>query len=273
MAATSNVFVLHEKPPQLGKIAGTSAEATVQIRVFLIRRRKYVRRYQDSSVEIPTLDKTMEEEDLEQLRRVAVARFKKLDKAAHPEEYRQRDREDEESVEESSDEEDEEEDSREDEEGPAYRASNLSREFEEEGNDSAAAKSGRQKLTAGKLIDNRLRSFEKQVYSEENIISTLRWMYGPKSMVEADDILKACKMNQNAAPYRSLQYSTEYVAKFEETLQWIHDFKPDEKTIRTTFIKGVYPEELQRELELLKIKKFDRLVETLMTRITQIMKI
>ena len=233
----------------------------MQIRVFLLKRRKYIRRHKDSEVKIPTIDKLMEEEDLEQLSRAAVARFKSLDKLAHPEEYRQRDREDEESSDESDDS-DEEGDESSDEDDRARGATNLREALEGEGGEHSDVSSERHTLTAGKLIKNRLRVFEKQVYTEENIIATLRWMYGPKSMVEADNILKACKMNKNVAPYRSLQYSTEYSTKFEETLQWIHDFKPDSKTIRETFIKGVYPPELQQELTLLKIKKLDRLIET-----------
>ena len=61
MATQTNVFVLRETPPELGKIAGTHEEATVQIRVFLLKRRKYIRRHKDGEVKIPTIDKLMEE--------------------------------------------------------------------------------------------------------------------------------------------------------------------------------------------------------------------
>ena len=64
MATQTNVFVLRETPPELGKIAGTSEEATVQIRVFLLKRRKYIRRHKVSGVRIPSLAQMMEKEDI-----------------------------------------------------------------------------------------------------------------------------------------------------------------------------------------------------------------
>jgi len=78
--ATSNVFVLTEQPPLLGKIA--SARAGAQIREFLVARKKYIRRHKDSNVVIPSLDQLMEEEDLEQIRVVMTALYLKRDKEA-----------------------------------------------------------------------------------------------------------------------------------------------------------------------------------------------
>ena len=97
MAEISNVFIVTEKPPRLGKIVGKAEEASLQIRAFLVQRLKYIRRYKDSNVKIPTLAQTMEEEDLAMIAGVALARFKKEDQRKHPDEYRQRDLEDQES--------------------------------------------------------------------------------------------------------------------------------------------------------------------------------
>ena len=36
MAEVSNVFIVSEKPPQLGRIAGKADEASQQIRAFLV---------------------------------------------------------------------------------------------------------------------------------------------------------------------------------------------------------------------------------------------
>ena len=52
--ATSNVFVLTEQPPLLGKIA--SARAGAQIREFLVARKKYIRRHKDGNVVVSSLD-------------------------------------------------------------------------------------------------------------------------------------------------------------------------------------------------------------------------
>ena len=210
MATTSNLFVLRENPPELGKIVGDAEDAALMIRAFLIKRRKFIKRHKDSEVKIPSLAQMMEEEDLEQISRVAVARFKSLDKMAHPEEYRQRDREDEDNQvnEERSDEDEDEED--EDEgsskgDGRTRGGTNLSEVLESESKESSDASSDRYLITAGRLIKNRLIAFEKQVFSEENILATLRWMYGPKSLVQAHELLKSIKMSKNGAPYRSLQ--------------------------------------------------------------------
>ena len=94
MAEVSNVYIVTERPPRLGKIAGTKEAAAKQIRSFFVQRRKYDRRYKDSNVTIPALDKTIEEEDLAQLAGVARAMFKKEDRRNYPDEYRQRELED-----------------------------------------------------------------------------------------------------------------------------------------------------------------------------------
>ena len=261
MAELSNVIIVTEKPPKLGKITGTTDAACAQIRAFLVLRKKYIRRYKDSITKIPTLDQMMEEEDLEQLSRVAVARFKKQDRRDYPEEYHQRDLEDQESSSDSGTSESGNSDKGDDQ--PRLGSGNLQTDLENEGDDEGSPQRASQNVrTASQLINDRLRAFEKQLFSEENILRMLRVMYGPKDELQADDLLKQVKMDRNITPYRSLQQSTEYAAKFEETVQWIEEFKPDSKTLRDAFLSGIHPPELKRRLTLLRIKKLDRLIES-----------
>ena len=104
--ATSNVFVLSEQPPLLGKIS--SLRAGAQIREFLTARKRYNRRHSGGTVVLPSLQQLMEEDDLEQIRVIMTARFTKEDRERYPVEYVQRD------TEEESDLEEEESDSEED---------------------------------------------------------------------------------------------------------------------------------------------------------------
>ena len=100
--AQSNVFVVTEQPPLLGRII--SGRAGAQIREFAMARKRYQRRYQSKNVQMPELSQLMEEEDLELIRVVMTARFQKEDREKFPEQYQRRARE-----EADSDEEDEEE--------------------------------------------------------------------------------------------------------------------------------------------------------------------
>ena len=247
MAELSNFIIVTEKPPKLGKITGTTDAACAQIRAFLVLRKKYIRRYKDSITKIPTLDQMMEEEDLEQLSRVAVARFKKQDRRDYPEEYHQRDLEDQESSSDSGTSESGNSDKGDDQ--PRQGSGNLQTDLENEGDDEGSPQRASKNVrTASQLINDPLRAFEKQLFSEKNILRMLRVMYGPKDELQADDLLKQVKMDRNITPYRSLQQSTEYAAKFEETVQWIEEFKPDSKTLRDAILSGIHPPELKRRL-------------------------
>jgi hypothetical protein len=248
MAEISNVFVVTEKPPKLGKITGEAEEASAQIRAFLVQRRQYIRRYADSNVKIPTLAQTMEEGDLDMLAGVALARFRREDQRKHPSEYLQRDREDQASSSSGSGSSDSS-----DEDGQRG-GSNLRKDLEDEGGEEGEEGSNQNVPTATELIDGRLKEFKKQLNSEENILRTLRMMFGPRNILQADILLNEVKMDRHIAPYRSIQHSAQYAAQFEETAKWIQDFAPNSSSIREAFINGVHPPELRRQLKLLKIK-------------------
>ena len=101
--AQSNVFVVTEQPPLLGRII--SGRAGTQIREFAMARQRYQRRYQSKNVQMPELSKLMEEEDLEQIRVVMTARLQKKDREKFPEQYQRRAREEADSDEEEEEEE------------------------------------------------------------------------------------------------------------------------------------------------------------------------
>ena len=252
MAEVSNVYIVTEKPPRLGKVTGKKEEAARQIRNFFIQRRKYIRRYKDSNVKIPTLDQMIEEEDLEQLAGVARAMFKREDRNNYPEEYRQRDLEDQESSSDSGASE-----SRDCDDGSGRSGGNLQRDLEDEGDEKQSEEDGTNQnmRTAAQSISERFKLFEKYLFNEESIKRMFRLMYGPKDILQADDLLRQVKMDKNITPYRSLQYSSEYAVEFEETVSWISEFKPDSKALREAFISGIHPPELRRRLTLLRIKK------------------
>ena len=86
--ATSNVFVVTEQQPLLGRIR--SQDAGAQIRKFMAERQKYQRRHGKGKEQLPTLDQLMEEEDLEQIRVVMTARFSREDRERFPKEYARR---------------------------------------------------------------------------------------------------------------------------------------------------------------------------------------
>ena len=96
--AQSNIFVVTEQPPLLGRIV--SERAGLQIREFAAARQKYQRRHQGGNIQIPGLAQLMEEEDLEQIRVVMTARFQKEDREKFPEQYQRRAREEADSDEE-----------------------------------------------------------------------------------------------------------------------------------------------------------------------------
>ena len=86
MATSTNVYVLTEKPPTLGRIDGKRAGE--QIQEFLRELAKYTRLHVRDGVQIPPLNKLMEEEDLEMLRVVMTGLFEEDDLALHPDDYR-----------------------------------------------------------------------------------------------------------------------------------------------------------------------------------------
>jgi hypothetical protein len=268
--ATSNVFVLSEQPPLLGKIS--SSRAGAQIREFLTARKRYNRRHSGGTVVLPSLQQLMEEDDLEQIRVIMTARFTKEDRERYPVEYVQRD------TEEESDLEEEESDSEEgsDEEDlarlagiqarevfterkkSASRVGNLSRGMSKNKRDSESTV----RISSSEKIKKRREQFEREIFEEKNLLEALRYIFGPKNLVQGVEALRAIRMESNSLPYRSLQESAEYVAHFQETLEWVGDFKPSSKMVKQLFIKGVQPKELQEELSLREIKSLEVLQDT-----------
>jgi hypothetical protein len=214
----------------------------------------------------------MEEDDLEQIRVIMTARFTKEDRERYPVEYVQRD------TEEESDLEEEESDSEEgsDEEDlarlagiqarevfterkkSASRVGNLSRGMSKNKRDSESTV----RMSSSEKIKKRRELFEREIFEEKNLLEALRYIFGPKNLVQGVEALRAIRMESNSLPYRSLQESAEYVAHFQETLEWVGDFKPSSKMVKQLFIKGVQPKELQEELSLREIKSLEVLQDT-----------
>ncbi len=263
--ATSNVFVLTEQPPLLGKIS--SSRAGAQIREFLTARKKYSRRHSGGAVVLPSLQQLMEEDDLEQIRVIMTARFTKEDRERFPLEYAQREVEDEEELdsEEGSD----------DEDlarlasiqvGEAFTerkksASRIGKESKEIGENKQVVENT-VRICAAEKIKKRREEFEKGIFEEKNLMDALRYIYGPKNLVQGMEALRAIRMEASSSPYRSLQESAEYVAQFQEALDWVGNFKPPAKIIKQLFIKGVQPRELQEELSLREIRSLEVLQDT-----------
>ena len=93
MSATTSLFVLTEQPPYLGNIKNIGA--TEQIRLFLIARKRWIRR-QPKDATLPTLSQLMEENDVNSLCTIALARFKREEKVAFAAEYQEANAKDEE---------------------------------------------------------------------------------------------------------------------------------------------------------------------------------
>jgi hypothetical protein len=194
MAASTNVYVLTEKPPILGRIDGKRAGE--QIQEFLRELAKYTRLHVRDGVQIPSLNKLMEEEDLEMLRVVMTGLFEEDDLALHPEDYR---------ILEGSD--DEEPD---DAEAVALRrraaraalrgetiplSASLSAAegtLDEEVSDllrsAAAPPRPSRKAQTRKRVDDRRKAFEENSFSEESLLAGLRLLYGPQNLQQADEV-------------------------------------------------------------------------------------
>ena len=266
MASSANVFVVTEQPALLGRIEG--ARAGEQIQEFLVLWERWKRRHGGEGVAIPTLDKLMEEEDLDMIRVILMGEFLQDDERLHPEEYQARD---------ADDDEPEELNALDEalalaERRAAARAARrgddgaipLSTNFEsaaQGGRPRAAAPSASKKAKreiASELIQARLTKFEKMMFAEENLLAALRQIYGPQTLWQAEKILKKVKM-EKTAPYRSPQPAVEYVAQYRLALQWGQDHMISEKLIIKQFISSVHPPDLARELALHEFKNFGKL--------------
>ena len=258
----------HRATSPAGRIV--SERAGLQIREFAAARQKYQRRHQGGNIQIPGLAQLMEEEDLEQIRVVMTARFQKEDREKFPEQYQRRAREEADSDEEEEEEEEEAEEeiklSKEDLDGLSYLSGSLKLSSEESPRGVGIpqlAKSAKVAVEpAAALIGKRKKTFEAEIFNEENLLAALRIMYGPKNLVQAVEILKNVKMDKSLAPYRSLQGAAEFVSQFDEALLWIKDCRPPSRVIRDIFIKGIQPYDLQQELTLRSLKRLSILKES-----------
>ena len=171
MASSTNVFVLTDQPPTLGRIDGERARE--QILGFLREFATYKRRHAEDGVQIPRLDQLMSEEDLEMLRMMLTGLFEQDDLVLHPEDYR---------VLEGSDDEEELDDAeavaarrraaRAAARGEAILLSQDLPSAEGGGKAAAAATTPQVSMTsrAQKRIDDRRAAFEKNIFSEESIM-------------------------------------------------------------------------------------------------------
>ncbi len=73
MASSTNVFVLTDQPPTLGRIDGERARE--QILEFMREFATYKKRHATNGVLIPQLDQLMTKEDLEMLRMMFTGLF------------------------------------------------------------------------------------------------------------------------------------------------------------------------------------------------------
>ena len=261
MATSTNVFVLTDQPPTLGRIDSTRAGD--QIQQFLRDLAKYKRRHEHDGVAIPQLNQLMEEEDLEMLRIILDDLFVQDDKDLHPEEYRVLEDEDEEEQNDLQAMASRRRAARAALRGDPVDLSTTLAEEEAEGSSTrksiASFTRQVQKARAQKAIEERRRAFDKKIFSEESLVAGLRMLYGPQNFQQADAVLKLVKMDKKGPHYRSPQPAIEYIAQFDLALEWIADINLSQKVIIKQFIKGVQPADLSRELELQEFKSYQNL--------------
>ena len=263
ISAMNSIFVLTEQPPLLGTIREKGAAD--EIKSFLVARKKWARR-QAKGAALPTLVQLMEESDIELLSTIAIARFQQEDEIAFPAEYRDRagakDQRDEERFWISDDDD-------EDEEGAEERNTlNLlgisvppRRESATRRGSTMFRRVSRQE-TARKAINKRRQDFEETMLDDDNLLSLLSVVYGPKSKVESLTLLEGVRMSSEA-PYHSLQTAVEYLNEFKECVKWIRgtEHRLNDKQLVKQFIKGVQPARFRKELELLETESFITLVD------------
>ena len=256
MASTTNVIVVSDKPPSLGRITGDNPGP--QIQESLRDLAQWTRRHAKDGRDLPRMDQLIEEADLSMLRSIQEALFKEDDKVLHPDDYRA-----------LVEPEVEEQDSaqamalRRLATRAALRGETISLSdvlAASESSESAAeatpvSPKPSRKAMAQARIDSRHAKLMENIYSEQSLTAGLRMMYGPQTLVQAEEILKEIKMNKGIH-YRNIFPATEYVAQYDSALQWIQDVALPETIIISQFIKGIQPSELARELELRKFSDY-----------------
>jgi len=170
MASTTNLFVVTDQPPTL-KIEGERAKE--QILEFMRELATWRRRHAEDGVQLPRLDQLMSEEDLEMLRTMLTGLFEQDDLALHPEDYR---------VLEGSDDEEELDDAaalagrrrmmRAAARGETILLSEalLSEETGDKATAAATTPQVSRKVRAQKRIDERRATFEKNIFSERQVL-------------------------------------------------------------------------------------------------------
>ena len=226
-------------------------------------RKRWARR-QAKSVTLPTLVQLMEEKDIELLSTIALARFQQEDEITFSAEYRDRagarNQRDEERFWIYDDDDNREENMEETLKllgiaVPPRRESATRRE-------STQFKRVSRQEAAREAIDSRRKEFETTMLDDDNLLSLLSVVYGPKSKVDSLTLLEGVRMSSEA-PYHSLQTAAEYLNEFKECVKWIRgtEHRLNDKQLIKQFIKGVQPARFRKELELLEIDSFLSLVD------------
>ena len=191
MSATTSVFVLTEQPPYLGNIKTTGA--TEQIRSFLLARKRWTRR-QPKNAALPTLSQLIEENDINSLCTIALARFKREDKVAFAAEYQEANTRDEEEDDDrfwiSDDEEDE---------MQSLRGIAIDRRlYATSRRESSGFSRVSRKVAAKAAITERRKKYEAAMLEDKHLLKILSVVYGPKSQTDSMALLKGVRMSQEA---------------------------------------------------------------------------
>ena len=239
MASTTNVIVLTDKPPTLGRI--DSERAGGQIQDFMRAYAKFKRRHAKDGVQIPSVEQSMEEEDLDVLQTMLTSLFDQDEKVLHPEDYRDL---------EGSDDEEELDDAqalaarrrvaRAAARGEVISLSEALPSGEADDKVSAAAATPRpsRKKQAQKRIKDRRTTFEENIFSDDSIMGGLRLIYGPQNFQQAGQVLSEIKMKKNGPHYRTSQPAIDYCARYDAALQWITDIPLSQNAIINYLLKA-----------------------------------
>ena len=258
----NSIFVLTEQPPQLGNIKEKGA--VDQIKSFLMARKRWAR-CQAKGVTLPTLVQLMEESDIELLSTIALARFQQEDEMTFSAEYRDRAGASNQRDEERFWISDDDDDDREEDMGETLNLLGIAvppRRESATRRDSTQFKQVSRQETAREAIDSRYKEFETTMLDDDNLLSLLSVVYGPKSKVDSLTLLEGVRMSSEA-PYHSLQTAAEYLNEFKECVKWIRgtEHRLNDKQLIKQFLKGVQPARFRKELELLEIESFLTLVD------------
>ena len=187
-----NIVVLSEPPPQMGSLAD-AANPGERVREFKIEWTHWKRVYKKAAVDVE-VQYLIEEEDLQHIQQMALTKFQREDRVTYADQYRARTFEDDESSSESEDEKEPErinlaidlamadsEDAAAAAPAPRKAAAAL---------DDARRQQAAARKAASKAKIARREAFEATIFEEANLFSHLCYIYGPKSVSQAYELLK-----------------------------------------------------------------------------------